>query len=149
MKNSDNIACHADKIVSSHNQGFKGGFLSIMSTILLIILPKCPFCIAAYSGALLMFFDIDNSALIPFFEHLKPLLGISIWILIILNYKKNKTPVAISLASIALIVLLGDVYWNLTLVNNNYIYLIFLFASWYNGNFKSFYSFLKNKLTII
>ena len=146
MKNIENITCHADKIVSSSNQSDKRGFLSIISTILLIILPKCPFCIAAYSSALLLFFDIDNVTIIPFLTHLKPFLGALIWVLIILNYKKEKSPLAITLASIALIVLFFNVYWNMFLVSNNYIYLIFLFAAWYNGNFKSFYYYLRDKL---
>jgi hypothetical protein len=146
MKNIDKSICHEDKIVTLSNQRDKSGFLSIISTILLIILPKCPFCIAAYSSALLLFFDIDNVTLIPFLTHLKPFLGTLIWVSIILNYKKEKSPLAITLASIALIALLFNVYWNIFFVSNNYIYLVFLFAAWFNGNFKSFYYYLRDKL---
>ena len=90
MNSTDSKICHPEKIAGGSNSS-KTGFMSILTTSLMIILPKCPFCIAAYSGALLMFFDVDNMALVPIFTHLKPFLGFSILVLIVLNFKKDKS----------------------------------------------------------
>ena len=125
----------------------KNGFMSFLSTALLILLPKCPFCVAAYSGAILMFLDIENEALIPFFTHAKPVLGVIIIILITLNYNPKKSKVALTVSITALILILLSTYLNISIVPDWVIYIGFLFGAWYNGNFKSFFNFLtSNKL---
>ena len=147
MNSTDSKICHPEKIAGGSNSS-KTGFMSILTTSLMIILPKCPFCIAAYSGALLLFFDVDNMALVPIFTHLKPFLGFSILVLIVLNFKKEKPPLAIALSIIALLLIISSTYMNYTVMPSIYIYLIFLFAACYNGNFKSFYNFLLKKIKV-
>ena len=58
--------------------GGAGGSMSLLSTMLLILLPKCPFCFAAYLSAMALFFDIENEQMVPYLTHAKPLLGIVI-----------------------------------------------------------------------
>jgi len=145
MNCTNSIICHPEKIAGVSNS-FKKGFMSILTTSLMIFLPKYPLCIAAYFGALLIFFDIDNMVLVPIFTHLKPFLGFSILVLIVLNFKKEKSPLAIELRIIALLLLISSRYMNFTVIPSIYIYLIFLFAAWYNGNFKSSYNFLLKKI---
>ena len=125
---------------------FKSGIFSFLSSLLIIILPKCPFCVAAYSGAILMFFDIENKALIPIFFHGKPVLGLIIILLIAFNYNKKKSKIALGVAGLAFVVLLLSTYKNIVLAPDGVIYAAFLFAAWYNGNFKYFYNFLIKRL---
>lgn len=123
----------------------KGGFLSFMSAALIILLPKCPFCIAAYSGALVMFYEVDSASLAPIFTHLKPLLGLLVLTSILLNFKGRKSKVAVVITAVAFALLLLEVYLNFHVIPTWIIYLGFFFGAWYNGNFVHFYRFLKSK----
>ena len=123
----------------------KHGVLSFLSTALIILLPKCPFCIAAYSGAFMMFFDIDNAALAPVFLHLKPLLGLFVLGSVAFNFKGRKSQTAIIVVLSAFILLLLDTYGDISLLPNWMIYVAFFFGAWFNGNFEYFYRFLKLK----
>ena len=73
----------------------KGGFLSFVSAALIILLPKCPFCIAAYSGAFMMFYEVDAASLAPIFTHVKPLLGLFVLTSILMNFKGKKSKIAV------------------------------------------------------
>ena len=123
----------------------KGGFLSFISAALIILLPKCPFCIAAYSGALVMFYEVDSASLAPIFTHLKPLLGLLVLTSILLNFKGRKSKVAVVITAVAFTLLLLEVYLNMHLIPTWIIYLGFFLGAWYNGNFVHFYRFLKSK----
>ena len=130
-----------DKIPSRKN-----GLISFLSTALIIILPKCPFCIAAYSGAALMFYDIDYATIAPFFKHVKPLLGLLVMGSIAMNFKGRKSRIATFVVLVALILLLLETYFNIQLIQNWMIYSAFFFGAWYNGNFEYFVRFLRLKI---
>ena len=91
-----------------------------------------------------MFFEIENEALVPFFTHAKPVLGIVIIALITFNYNVKKSKVALMISVTALGLLLISTYEHIRLVPDWIIYLAFLFGAWYNGNFRYFYNFLKS-----
>ena len=96
MKSAITPCCsNSDSVGVKKTTSFKNGFMSFVSSALIIILPKCPFCVAAYSGAILMFFNIENQVLVPFFFHGKPFLGFTIILLILLNYTKEKSKIAL------------------------------------------------------
>ena len=81
MKSAITPCCsNSDSVGVKKTTSFKNGFMSFVSSALIIILPKCPFCVAAYSGAILMFFNIENEVLVPFFFHGKPFLGYNYFI---------------------------------------------------------------------
>ncbi|THD68861.1 hypothetical protein E7Z59_00595 [Robertkochia marina] len=144
MKPEKTSCCNAEKAVAVKNAPtFKSGFMSFLSTALIIIIPKCPFCIAAYAGSILMFFDIEIMALQPIVDHGKPVLGLIIIALIAFNYNVKKSKVALGIALAAMTVLLLTTYGKVYIVPEWMIYLAFFFAAWYNGNFKYFYSFLR------
>lgn len=124
----------------------RNGFISFLSTALIIILPKCPFCIAAYSGAFLMFYEVDKATLAPIFLHLKPLLGLLVFGSILLNFKGRKSKIASFIVLIAFIFLLLETYANIYLLPNWIIYSAFFFGAWFNGNFEYFIRFIKLKL---
>ena len=145
MEDKKTSCCHTQEVVQvSKAPSFKSGLMSFLSTALIIILPKCPFCIAAYSGAILMFFDIEIAALQPVADHGKPVLGLIIIALIAFNYNVKKSKVALAIAILAMGFLLLSVYGKIHILPEWLIYCGFFFAAWYNGNFKYFYSFLKS-----
>ncbi|MGB5820582.1 MAG: hypothetical protein WBG90_13950 [Saonia sp.] len=136
-------SCCKNKLIPVRKASGSNGTLSIFSTILMILLPKCPLCITAYMGAILMFFDIETSQMGPFLLHAKPVLGIIILIMILLNNKGRKTVVAFCVALTALLLLVLSTYFYIAVVADAVLYVVFFLAIWYNGNFECFYRFIR------
>lgn len=146
MESQKSTCCKSKPlIVLDKNPSRKSGFISFLSTALIIILPKCPFCIAAYSGAFLMFYEVDTASLAPVFLHLKPLLGLLVLGSILFNFKGRKSKIATLIVTIAFIFLILGTYFQVQVIPNWTIYTAFFFGAWYNGNFEYFYRFLKFK----
>lgn len=128
----------------SHKEvGGTGGSMSLLSTMLLILLPKCPFCFAAYLSAMALFFDVENEQLVPYLTHAKPFLGIIIISLILLNRRGRRTLIALGIATMAMVFLILKTYYSTDLLPDWIVYLAFFFSIWYNGNFKYFYRFVR------
>ena len=123
--------------------GGAGGSMSLLSTMLLILLPKCPFCFAAYLSAMALFFDIENEQMVPYLTHAKPLLGIVIISLILLNQRGRRTLIALGIATVAMVFLVLKTYYSTDVLPDWLIYIAFFFSIWYNGNFKYFYRFIR------
>jgi len=150
MEAEETSCCHAEKEMAvKKSPSFKSGVMSFLSTALIIIMPKCPFCIAAYTGSILMFFDIEIAALQPVADHGKPVLGLLIIALIGFNYNVKKSKVALAIAMAAMVLLLLSVYGKVQILPEWAIYLAFFFAAWYNGNFRYFYGFLKRGRPVV
>jgi len=134
--------CKAKKIPLK--KGMKAnGTLSFFSTLLLILLPKCPLCIGAYTGAALLFFDISNAEVAPVLLHAKPILGASILLMILLNRRGKRTVLAVAIAVTALTLLILSTYFYMEYLSEVVLYFAFFFAIWYNGNFSHFYRFIR------
>ncbi|MGB5203151.1 hypothetical protein [Eudoraea sp.] len=141
MENIKSTCCKKVHTPSKLASGSKG-FISFISTLLLILLPKCPFCVIAYTGAILMFFDIDNSQLAPFLLHAKPILGTIVVLMILLNNRGRKTFIATIISGTALVLLILSAYLNIQIIPEWALYTSFVFAIWYNGNFEYFFRYL-------
>jgi len=108
--------------------------------ILIALLPKCPFCLMAYSGAVTL---CSGTTMYPNASSNMPflILGISLVVLIslLLNYKKVTTMRAIILVSIGMLLMISS---QLYFMNNASYYLgagFLFFGVWYNGSFNYFY----------
>jgi hypothetical protein len=121
--------------------------VSFFSTVLIILLPKCPLCITAYMGAILLFFDIDYGQLAPFLLHAKPVLGALIVAMILLNYKGRKTVISAGIATVAGVFIILKSYFYIDTLDDWILYVAFIFAIWYNGNFMHFFRFIKTRAT--
>ncbi|NHF59873.1 hypothetical protein FK220_011015 [Flavobacteriaceae bacterium TP-CH-4] len=135
--------CCKTKRSSQNKMSGANGSMSFLSTVLLILLPKCPLCLTAYMSAVVLFFDIDNAQLAPFLLHAKPVMAILIILLILLNRKDRRTLVSLSISVVALGFLIGKTYYNTAVFPDWLLYTAFVFAIWYNGNFRYFYRFIR------
>ncbi len=142
-------ACCKSKQINNKPAEKVNSISSFMTTLLIILLPKCPLCIGAYAGAALLFFDVEGSQLAPYFKHLRPLLGAVILILILMNNKGKKTVFAGLMTLLALSLLLVSTYLDVDVVPLWTLYLVFVLAIWFNGNFEYFFKYLKAKLTYV
>lgn len=123
--------------------GGAGGSMSVLSTMLLILLPKCPLCFAGYLSVMALFFDVENEQLVPILIHAKPLLGIIIIALILFNQRGRRTWISLGMATVAMVFLVLKTYFDTAVLPDWLIYTTFFFSIWYNGNFKYFYRFIR------
>ena len=123
--------------------GGAGGSMSVLSTMLLILLPKCPLCFAGHLSVMALFFDVENEQLVPILIHAKPLLGIIIIALILFNQRGRRTWISLGIATVAMVFLVLKTYFDTAVLPDWLIYTTFFFSIWYNGNFKYFYRFIR------
>jgi len=136
--------CCKTKLRTSKKVEAANGSMSFLSTVLLILIPKCPLCLTAYMSAMVLFFDIEYATLVPILLHTKPVMGLIIITMIVLNRKDIRTFISLSIAGIALTVLVLKTYFGIALsIPDWLIYIAFIFAIWYNGNFQYFYRFVR------
>jgi len=100
-------------------------------------------CLTAYMGDNVMFFDIENAQLTPFLLHTKPVIGVVIILIILLNNKGRRTIIALEIAAIALLFSVSKTYYNTAILPDWLLYTAFFFAIWYNGNFQYFYRIIR------
>jgi hypothetical protein len=136
-------ACCKTKLRAPKKVVATSGSMSFLSTILLILIPKCPLCMTAYMSAMVLFFDVEYSTLVPVLLHTKPTMGIIIVTMILLNRKDKRTWISLGIASIALGFLISTTYYNMAVLPDWSLYIAFIFAIWYNGNFQYFYRFIR------
>jgi len=136
--------CCKNKFTNSKKVEAANGSMSFLSTILLILVPKCPLCLTAYMSAMVLFFDIEYSTLVPVLLHTKPIMGLLIITIIVMNRKDKRTLVSLIISLIALTFLILKTYFATTLFMPDWlIYIAFISAIWYNGNFQYFYRFVR------
>lgn len=114
-----------------------------LSALLIILLPKCPFCVMAYSGAVTLcsgkMYPNSQSESVYF------IFGLSLLILIgiALNYKGTRTIYSLLLATVGILfMMLSQVYWFSSAGYYSSV-LIIVIAIWNNGSLH----FLLNKLS--
>ncbi|TMM53890.1 hypothetical protein FEE95_18510 [Maribacter algarum] len=136
--------CCKSKMQTTKKVEAANGSMSFLSTILLILIPKCPLCMTAYMSAMVLFFDIEYTTLVPVLLHTKPIMGLLIVTMILLNRKDKRTLISLLIASVALTFLVLKTYFGIALLMPDWlIYIAFIFAIWYNGNFQYFYRFIR------
>lgn len=136
-------SCCKTKLPPLKKASGASGSMSFLSTVLLILLPKCPLCMTAYMSAMVLFFDIENAQLVPFLLHAKPVLGGLIILMILMNRKDKRTIISLGIAALALVFLVLKTYYNAPILPDWLLYTAFIFAIWYNGNFQYFYRFIR------
>ncbi len=116
---------------------------SWLSALIIILLPKCPFCVMAYSGAVTLcsgkMYPNSQSESVYF------ILGLSLIILlgIALNYKGTRTIFSLLLATTGIALMtMSQVYWFSSFGYYSSVFII-LIAIWNNGSLH----YLLNKLS--
>ena len=145
MKTVESKCCNSRVSQPKKGSGVNGS-MSLLSTILLILIPKCPLCLTAYMSAMVLFFDIENEQLVPVLLHAKPILGVLILLMILLNFRGKRTFVSLGIAGVSMFFLLLKTYYATPLLPDWVVYTAFFFAIWYNGNFQYFYRFIRSTL---
>jgi hypothetical protein len=136
-----NCNCHPSKKVN------KASSVSVLSTFLLIILPKCPFCIMAYSSAITICGGPDMYLMSNNWVSFVPLaLALFINVMLLLNWRGRRTfnALLVSLVGFSLILMthqliLSSGFYNLGAM------LLFM-SIWLNGSFIYLLNKVRSKL---
>ena len=136
------IGCKADAAAA---RNFRTSF---WSTALIVILPKCPFCIMAYSSAITMcgagkaFYTAENN----WASYIPILLSLVIIYIILSNKRGRRTFISasIAIAGAILIILTQQTFLTFQFYNAGAIMLFF--AIWLNGSMYSFISLIKDSI---
>lgn len=120
---------------------------SWMPAILVAILPKCPFCIMAYSGAISM---CSGNQLYPNAGGISSYITLGIAALVIvsmiLNYKGLKSIVAIGICLSGMVFLAISQFYAMSQEVYYVGVVLIFFGIWYNGSFFHFYNkYIRNK----
>ncbi len=115
-------------------------FPSWLPALFIAIIPKCPFCIMAYSGAITL---CTGSKMYPNADSTTSYISIGlaafVMLSILFNYKGSKTNYALAFTGIGMgLLLTSQFYWI-----SEYLYYagvgFLFFGIWYNGSFNFFY----------
>ena len=136
-----NCNCHPSKNVN------KASSVSVLSSFLLIILPKCPFCIMAYSSAITICGGPDMYLMSNNWVSFVPLaLALFINVMLLLNWRGRRTfnALLVSLVGFSLILMthqliLSSGFYNLGAM------LLFM-SIWLNGSFIYLLNKVRSKL---
>ena len=138
--------CHKAK---SCNKSFFYKNVGLLPTVFIALLPKCPFCIMAYSGAMTL---CSGTTLYPHASSKSSILILIISVFILLslalNYKKRTTIIAAVLVIVGILMMILSQYY---FMNEASYYLgvgLLFLGVWYNGSLLYFIRKIKfqNKL---
>jgi len=118
----------------------KKSFSPLLTGIVIAILPKCPYCILAYSSAITMCSGTKMYMQSPDWTSYLPLgLAVLTFLLIILNYRGKRTLIAAALVGTGSLLMLACQFYTFN-INHYYIgTFLLLFGVWFNASFRYFY----------
>ena len=112
----------------------------LFTGVMIAILPKCPYCILAYSSAITMCSGTKLYSHTPGWTSylLLGLAGLTL-LLILMNYKGKRTIAAAALAATGSLLMLASQFYTFD-INHYYIgTFLLLFGVWVNASFRFFY----------
>lgn len=127
--------CASKKEVKPNNS-----LSSIFTGVLIALIPKCPYCILAYSSAITMCSGTKMYMHTPSWtSYLLLALAALTVLFILMNYKGKRTLIAAGLATLGSLLMLASQFYTFEI---NHYYLgtfLLLFGVWINASFRFFY----------
>lgn len=120
---------------------------SFLSTFLIIIIPKCPFCVLAFSSAIsvcggeMVYMNSNNWA-----SYIPMALSAFTIAMVLLNKNGKRTTASILVAFIGTAMIVGAIELILDSAYYTLGSVLLIMAVWLNGSFLSLISFLKNRV---
>jgi len=131
-----NTTCACPSKKKKHTKGK----YSILSGILIALIPKCPYCILAYSSAITMCSGTKlYTHTLSWTSYLLLALAALTILFILMNYKGKRTIIAATLAALGCLAMLTSQFYTFD-INHYYIgTFLLLFGVWVNASFRFFY----------
>ncbi len=133
-----NARCTAS--CASKNTWKRNSAFPIISGLLVAILPKCPFCIMAYSSTVALCSGSQLYGHNPgWTSYLLVGLAFLTLLLILVNYKGYRTIIAAGLVILGSLLVLSEEFFTGDIAHYNWGTLLLLLGVWVNGSFQYFY----------
>ncbi len=131
----------------SENHVRPKGSTSFLSSLLIILIPKCPLCIMAYSSAITMcggqsIYMAENN----WVSYIPLALSAVIILLLVKNYRDRRTILSIGLSLVGAAMLAFVHQLMLPPIYYNFGSVLLFFAIWLNGSFYAFVSTLQAQI---
>ena len=137
---SEYLLKHTCNCSSRQKQKTKKPFFPIITSILIALLPKCPYCILAYSSAITMCRGAKIYSNTPgWTSYFLLALAILTLIFVLFNYKGKRTIIAASLVAIGTFSMLGSQFYTFQITHYYVGTILIFFGVWINANFRFFY----------
>ena len=134
---SDKLSCHCP---SKSKQKAKRDTYPLWSGILIALIPKCPYCILAYSSAITMCSGTKMYAQTPGWTAYLPFaLAVLTLVLVLLNYKGSRTLASAGLVILGSILMIAGEFWLGEILLYYLGTAVLLFGIWVNASFRYFY----------
>ena len=131
-------ACSCPKKIQSTSSGKK--FLPLFSGILVALIPKCPYCILAYSSALTMCSGAKvYGHSVGWTSYLLLTLAGLTLVFILINYKGNRTLIAATLVAAGILLMFTGQFYTFNVSQYNWGTFLIFFGVWVNASFRFFY----------
>ncbi len=125
---------------------------SWLPAVIVAVLPKCPFCVMAYSGAVTMCSGMKYPNIGSWNAYFS--LGLAAFVLlsILLNRRGLRTWIALAITSLGILLLFTSQFMIISMSNYYLGVTLLFFGIWYNGSFiyffKRFFLTFKKYITI-
>ena len=141
--------CGGNKSCSGHASHDRKRFFAWLPAILVAILPKCPFCLMAYTGAVSL---CSGNMLYPnsgtLASYVTTALALVVLFSILLNRKGRKTWFALGFAVMGMFFLVLGQFYLISEFNYYLGVILLFFGIWLNGSFLHYYrKFLALRVT--
>lgn len=114
--------------------------ISWLPAVIIAVLPKCPFCIMAYSGALTL---CSGSKIYPNAGGASAYITLGLCLVVLLgiifNYKGSRTLIALFIALTGILFVFSSQFVFIGKFNYYTGVILLFFGIWYNGSFAYFY----------
>lgn len=138
--------CHSSTSLYPPETKRKSLLSSFWTGIVLILLPKCPFCVLTYSGAVGLCGAANYGNTYPAWSvGLTLAFLVGMFVMLQYNFKGKKTLVAELLLAVGGATMLSYMMFDLAESTFYLSTVLVLFSAWLNGSFMHFYSVLINK----
>ncbi|MBK7372007.1 MAG: hypothetical protein IPJ09_11305 [Saprospiraceae bacterium] len=137
-------SCKKSHLIDTKSSGLWG-------TLLLILLPKCPFCVLAYSSTIALCSASPDLSMNDDFHYAIWLVGISgvaIAISLIMKYKGSKTLIAMLVVGIGLLVTMMSILNRAAFIQYYTGVILITLGTWFNGSMFSFIKFIFQKFNL-
>ena len=136
MINTKNLCgCEAKKAKKERNT-----LSPLLTGLLIALVPKCPYCILAYSSAISMCSGTKLYMFTPGWVSYIPLgLAFLTLLFIILNYRGKRTIIAASLVGLGSLLMLSCQFYTFNIAHYYFGTTLLIFGVWVNASFRYFY----------
>ena len=122
MSSKQACQCVPARKVNRTNKANKNALAQTFTFMLVLLLPKCPFCMLTYASTILLTFGMDATLLTPYMSYLYPVLLCVMLFAILAKFKGKQTYLALGFLFLGSLGIISEIFFEFTIIPD-YVYL--------------------------